>query len=132
MSTRTTREYCVQHGHQDFINTDNGLVCPVCDPELAAEEAKRNQPRTWRAMAREATDVQNACNLSGVVHSYSRIITEVRARLELEGNLSTEVVNHHPVCILFADKIADLTGIQQLGSDSVANAYRWAQLQLKD
>lgn len=96
---------------------------------LITEEKK--EPRTWKSMAQEALQVQDACNLSGVVHSFSRIITEVRARLELEGKLSTEVVNQHPVCVLFSDKVAHLTGTQSFGGDSVTNAYKWAHSQLE-
>lgn len=92
---------------------------------------EKKEPRIWKSMAQEALDVQDACNLSGVVHSFSRIITEVRNRLELDGTIGTEAVNRHPVCILFSDKIAHLTGTQMLGNDAVANAYRWAHQQAK-
>jgi len=61
----------------------------------------------------EAVAVQDACNLSGVVKSFATILDkvweEVRAN---EGG--TVDVNHHPVCILFADKITQLAGIQNL------------------
>jgi hypothetical protein len=87
--------------------------------------------KTWKEMAEEAYQVQDACNLSGVVHSFSRIISDVRARLELEGRCGTEEVNKHPVCILFADKIAHLTGTQL--SDSVLrDAYKWVGGYLND
>ncbi len=79
--------------------------------------------RTWKEMAEEGLAVQDACNLSGVVHSFSRIITEVRNRLEAEGKGGTHNVNTHPVCVIFANKIASLTG--QNGSD-FSEAYRWA------
>ena len=34
----TTREYCVKHGYQDFVDSGDGLCCPICMPELAARE----------------------------------------------------------------------------------------------
>lgn len=82
--------------------------------------------RSWKEMAQQALDVQNASNLSGVVHTFSNIISEVRYRLESEGKKSTDKVNQHPICILFSDKIAHLTGTQFLGHDEVTKAYKWA------
>lgn len=64
-----------------------------------------------------AIDVQGACNLSGVVHSFSEIIKRVRKQLESEGPYSTEDVNRHPICRLFADKI------QSLAKGDVFEAY---------
>ncbi len=89
-----------------------------------------------KELAQEALNVQDACNLSGVVHSFSRTITELRALLETDGKLSTHEVNTHPVCVLFADKIASLTGMQYLGDAhdayrgpemTFATAYNWAK-----
>ncbi len=65
--------------------------------------------RTMVDLAREALQVQDACNLSGVVHSFSRAITRLRVLLEAEGKGGTDNVNTHPVCVLWADKIASLT-----------------------
>lgn len=58
--------------------------------------------------------VQDACNLSGVVHSFSAVITKVRNTLALErnGNYSTDDVNRHPICVMYASKIASLTGCE--------------------
>ena len=53
-----------------------------------------------------ALTVQNACNLSGVVHSFS----EIKSRIEGDTNER----NTHPICKLFADKIADLAGVRTL------------------
>lgn len=82
--------------------------------------------RTWKQLAQGALDVQDACNLSGVVHSFSKVVTEVRDLLESEGPYSTDTINYHPVCRLYADKIAHLTGTQTIGNDSVLEAYKWA------
>lgn len=94
--------------------------------ELRTHEQKVTKVLTWKELAQTALDVQNACNLSGVVHGFSHIITCVRTRLEAEGKGGTDNVNKHPVCILFSDKIAHLTGTQHFGDDNVARAYNWA------
>lgn len=58
--------------------------------------------------------VQDACNLSGVVHSFSRIVSKVHATLAVErdGKFSTDDVNRHPICVMYASKIASLTGCE--------------------
>jgi hypothetical protein len=66
--------------------------------------------KTIKELAKEALDVQNACNLSGVVHGFSRAITDLRACLEAEGKGGTQAVNEHPICVLWSSKIASLTG----------------------
>lgn len=63
--------------------------------------------KTIKDLANEALLVQDACNLSGIVHSFSRAITRLR---ELYPDKGTEFYNTHPVCVLFSDKIASLTG----------------------
>lgn len=77
--------------------------------------------RTMTDLAKEALQVQDACNLSGVVHSFSRAITRLRALLEAEGKGGTDAVNRHPICSLWADKISTLTGSS--GIDSYCAAY---------
>jgi hypothetical protein len=53
--------------------------------------------------AREAIVMQDACNLSGVVHAFSRAMSVVR-----ENASGTDEANVHPIAVLFADKIMDL------------------------
>lgn len=67
--------------------------------------------RTMADLAREALAVQDACNLSGVVHGFSRSITRLRALLREAGQESTHTINTHPVCQMWADKIASLAGL---------------------
>lgn len=62
-------------------------------------------------LAKEAIEVQDACNLSGVVHSFSRTIGRLRQILENQPDFSTEKLNSHPICILWASKISSLTGL---------------------
>ena len=59
--------------------------------------------------ARSALLVQDACNLSGVVHDFSRVmalLSEISSRLDK----GTEWKNHHPISVLYASKISSLTG----------------------
>ena len=73
---------------------------------------------TIEALAREALAVQDACNLSGVAHSFARVMSALCDRVP-----STDNRNKHPIAILWADKIAHLTGTQQYGIDAVQRAY---------
>lgn len=53
-----------------------------------------------------AVYVQDACNLSGVVHSFARDVSRLR---QLES-LGTDALRTHPICVLYSSKIASLTG----------------------
>ena len=91
----------------------------------------RYENASWADLAREAYAVQDACNLSGVVHAFSQVVTRVRALLETEGKGGTDNVNRHPVCIMFADKIGHLTGHQAIGGQVIDAAYDWYHAQVK-
>lgn len=79
--------------------------------------------KTMKDLAREALAVQDACNLSGVAHGFARALGELRTLLPSAG---TDAINHHPIAVLWADKVAHLTGTQDLGNDRVTKAYSWA------
>lgn len=76
--------------------------------------------KTIQTLAQDSLDVQNASNLSGVVHSFSRAMTDLR---ECLPGIGTTALNTHPICVLWADKIAHLTGTQTFGNDAVSDAY---------
>jgi hypothetical protein len=83
--------------------------------------------KTMKQLAQDALNVQDACNLSAVVHGFSRTITDLR-ELVTSG---TDAINQHPICILWADKIASLTGTQSLHSnDRITQAYNWAHKEI--
>lgn len=84
-------------------------------------------PRTIKELCSEALAVQDACNLSGVVHSFSRVMTDLRANLP---NAGTEAINRHAVSVLFASKIASLTGSEF--SDAFSVAYDFCKLQVNE
>lgn len=83
-------------------------------------------PRTLKELAKEALDVQDACNLSGVAHGFARAMSDL-----MEHTRGTDQRNTHPVAVLWADKIAHLTNTQNLGNDVVTQAYSWAHDLLK-
>lgn len=56
----------------------------------------------------DALFVLDACNLSGVVHSFSRVISKVWEEAHELGK-GTDYVNTHPLCVLYAEKIYELT-----------------------
>jgi hypothetical protein len=61
--------------------------------------------------AQMALGIQNGVNVSGLVHSFSQVMTTIWAEAHKEW------VNRHPVVVLFADKIKSLAG------DDFATAY---------
>ncbi len=76
---------------------------------------------TEKQICQMALDVQNASNLSGVAHSFARILGELRNLPAMTGN---KWLHAHPASVLFADKIASLCNCQDLGTDVVMAAYR--------
>lgn len=73
--------------------------------------------KTLKQLANDALAVQDACNLSGVVHSFSRAMSDLRDVVPGEG---TAFYNRHPVAVLYANKIADMTGCESLANFSAA------------
>ncbi len=58
----------------------------------------------------EAVQVQEACNLSAVVHSMDETMSDLWAMARALGK-GTDWVNNHPICRLYASKIAHLAGM---------------------
>ncbi len=67
----------------------------------------------WR---RIAIQIQDACNLSGILISFTEWCAWARAH-----GMGTGAINNHPISTLFADKVNSLCPL------SFANAYTWAQ-----
>jgi len=74
--------------------------------------------KTIKELAQEALDVQNACNLCGVVQSFARAMIDLGEHVK-----GTDARNAHPITVLWADKVAHLAGIQDIGNDSTMKAY---------
>jgi hypothetical protein len=71
---------------------------------------------------RNALDVQSASNLSGVVLQFARDMERINEEVRASGG-GTEQVNKHPVCRLYAEQIAWLTGA---GGCADTGTYRQA------
>lgn len=70
---------------------------------------------------KQALDIQDACNLSGVVHTFSKTLHELH-----EAGLDTKQIREHPISVLFADKIAHLTDTQSFSENCgevISKAY---------
>ncbi len=73
---------------------------------------------------KDALDVQDACNLSGVVRSFSRVLDLIWKEAN-ELSLGTAYVNRHPISVMYSSKIASLTGSEMPAEFS--EAYRLCQ-----
>ena len=72
---------------------------------------------------RAAIFCQDACNLSGVVHTFSEILSRLWDEARVKGK-GTTYVNTHPISILFADKITSLAyGNSKNYSNTYSRAY---------
>lgn len=73
-----------------------------------------NQPsedtRTMADLANNVIRAQDACNLSGLVHSFSKDISRLRVLLteKLGTGPSTQDMNTHPIVMMWTDKLRDL------------------------
>lgn len=83
--------------------------------------------RTIKDLAKEALGIQDACNLSGIVHSFSRAMTDLRVIARAEGWEGTDKLNEHHIAVLFADKIASLVAPgSNIDGTRFRRAYMWA------
>jgi hypothetical protein len=78
----------------------------------------------YKKLASDAIGVQNACNLSGVVHAFSRAFETLWDRARESGQ-GTNWVNNHPISILFSTQIAFLSGTSVIGCEDQMK-YEWA------
>ena len=56
----------------------------------------------------DALDVQDACNLSGVVFAFAKVMQDICDEAIREG-YDTEWKNTHPLVLLWVDKMVDLS-----------------------
>lgn len=78
---------------------------PVLNSDTVIRGSEDN--RTLQQLAQEVLDVQNACNLSGVIHAWSRSISRLR---KLLPNADGDDINRHPINIWWTSKCESLTG----------------------
>lgn len=77
--------------------------------------------RTEQELIKEAIQVQNACNLSGAVHSFARAMSDLWAIAHEGKGKGTDWINTHRVARLYADKIKSLTGDIKYGDFNEEN-----------
>ncbi len=79
-----------------------------------------------------ALDAQSASNLSGVVLQFARDMTQINQEVRANGG-GTEQVNKHPVCRLYAQQIAWLTGAGSCSSHATyVRAHDACQRKVED
>lgn len=66
---------------------------------------------------RTAVEIQDGCNLSGIVKAYADILVRICHDIHAAKG-STDEVNQHPISVLFADKIYDLATKHQRGENN--------------
>lgn len=74
--------------------------------------------KTLKELAKDALAVQDACNLSGVVHGFARCMSDM-----VEMHLDTDQRNTHPITLLWIDKLCHLSGYKQDYGEKVMSAY---------
>ena len=75
---------------------------------------------TLKELAQDALQVQDACNLSGVVFSFGRAMEALWKILKEEKGADTDAVNRHPIAVMYSSKIASLTGSDDAAQFSAA------------
>jgi hypothetical protein len=78
---------------------------------------------------KDALDVQNACNLSGVVLSFSNMTDKIWKEAR-ELNKGTEYVNNHPITKLYVDKLHSLCG--NWDGDSINESFGICEKKAKE
>jgi len=67
----------------------------------------------------DAVQVQDACNLSGVIFAFARVMQKICD----DDTKGTAAKNNHPIAVLFADKIHDMT-VRKNAGHSVMDFHR--------
>ena len=60
---------------------------------------------------KDALAVQDACNLSGVVYAWAEVMKRVCEEAYAAGK-GTDWKNSHPINVMYASKVASLTGCE--------------------
>jgi hypothetical protein len=83
---------------------EDGNTAQILTDKCNAESDKLLSPHDHEC----ALWSQSACNLSGIMHEFDRIIRKIFYEANLFGH-GTEWVNQHPICRLYAEQITHLT-----------------------
>lgn len=94
--------------------------------EYFSEYAECCQGPEWDRLVQSVDAMMDACNLSGCVHSWDTIVSEVWREAHRLGK-STGWVNQHPLNVCIADKLVQLAtgGCGATGAGPAYWAYEW-------
>ena len=76
---------------------------------------------TLQELAKEAIEVQDACNIGGVSRRFAQVVQEVRVA-DHSGS-GTDFWNRHPIIQLWASKIHSLAGMGFSEIEEFSKAY---------
>ena len=75
---------------------------------------------TLQELAKEAIEVQDACNIGGVSQRFAKVVQEVRQHYTV---MNTGSWNQHPIIQLWASKIHSLAGMGFSEIEEFSKAY---------
>ena len=79
-----------------------------------------------KKLATEAIQIQDACNGIAIANAYGKMLVDLRAALESEGQpTDTDALRNHPINRLWASKIHDLAGMGLSDMSRFSDAYDW-------
>ena len=78
--------------------------------------------RSLKQLAKEAIEVQDACNINAVARGMTRAMDDLR-ELHKGQSFGSDELRQHPVTRLWAHKLADLANMADFGSDLYGHAY---------
>ena len=79
----------------------------------------------------DAISVQNACNLSGVVKSFARVMDKIWDEAR-ELNKGTDWVNRHPIVRLYIEQLMFLNHDGMGNSDSYQSSYEMIEKKIEE
>lgn len=103
-----------------YVEGDDGYCLDCTGEQECLRQAAVTPMFDEKKWAKGALLVQDACNLSGVLHSFSKMLGDMH-----DAGLDTTQKNKHPLSILFSSKVESLTGSSSM--QVFSNAYEWAK-----
>jgi hypothetical protein len=91
-----------------MAGTRLGLNISRQSPEPKDKKGKKSKMKTIQQLANDVLEIQDASNLSGVVHAFHRAISDIWDNARILGH-GTDWVNRHPICRAYASKIQSLS-----------------------
>src|SRR4051794_29797491 len=84
----------------------------VDEAEFSAAERKQFAMAKVRKGYRHALAIQDASNMSGLLHAGTRLADAIQVDLGWSGvGVSSDLTSKHPIAVLYASKFHDLCGL---------------------